>query len=246
MKKIHIYFFCIIIAILSSCSTDVDELRKACNEEAGWIVEESIKADGYYDMTTTCHHCWHDLISSPFKFVEFCDDDEHRKFKNKVLPDQGCFRLSKVLRATESCHQKIDDDLMKKAVEPYITFREEQCINVIELDNISSKYAYSTTTEERWLDKRKGVLLKKSYARINEVNTGDLTTEFISFSLVPGNAKTSKSKPSISCFSLIKEKDEKNKIWPAYQNFLRNAFAKQISNWGRSNNSVTFSGSKNH
>jgi len=231
ISSLNYLLWLFVITFFSACSPGVSglgELRKACKEDAGWKIEKSVEAVGYYDMTTQCHYCWHDLISSPFQFVEFCDDDVNRKFKSSVLPDLGCYRLSKTKRPSENCHKEIDSDLMKKAVEPYISFREKECISVVKLNHVTSKYAYSTSTEETWLDKKKGVLLIKGFMRVNEISTGNLLSEYVSYSLVPGGAKTPQSKPILSCDSIIENRDNKNRFWPAYQIFVRKAFGKEI------------------
>lgn len=131
MNKLNIIGLLALSTLLTACgSNGLDELKRLCKKDAGLTIYKTVKADGYYDGTTQCHHCWHGLINTPFRYIEFCDIDSERHPLMFILKKHGCYRLSKVKRNSGQCHAKIDEDISKRVTEPFASFKKEQCISV--------------------------------------------------------------------------------------------------------------------
>jgi len=129
--------FLIVFILLTACGSStpgLDELRELCEKDAGLTINKTVEANGYYDDTTKCQYCWHDLINSPFDQVEFCDYESARHPLTYILKEHGCYRLSKVKRDSGQCHAEINKDIEKRVIEPFASFKEEQCINVESID----------------------------------------------------------------------------------------------------------------
>jgi hypothetical protein len=130
IKKLSSLIFIIICTACGSSAPGLDELKKLCEKDAGLTINETVEADGYYDATTNCHHCWDALINTPFDHLEFCDHESKRSPLTYILKEHGCYRLSKVQRDTGQCHAGIDKRIAKRVTEPSVSFKEEQCIKV--------------------------------------------------------------------------------------------------------------------
>jgi len=155
--KILIIFILLIFNF--SCSSEkagLDKLKELCEKDAGLTIYKTVEADGYYDDTTICHHCWHGLINSPYQYIEFCDFDSDRPPIMYILKDHGCYRLSKVKRDSNQCHIEIDSDINKKAVEPFVSFRDKQCISVESIDKPESELGL-------FLNIKKDVVIKNDF-----------------------------------------------------------------------------------
>ena len=202
IKKIALFVFFILSTACGSSTHGLDELKRLCEKDAGLTIYKTVEADGYYDDTTQCHHCWHGLINGPFEYVEFCDHESKRHPLTYILKEHGCYRLSKVKRDSGQCHVEVDKDIAKRIIEPFVSFKEEQCISVEKIAKPESRYKYTVDSEELWIDKQRGVLIRKGNMRIEEINDGRLIAENISYSLTPGGAGTPQSKSNIGCDSI--------------------------------------------
>ena len=225
-KKLSILF---LVMSCSSCSSEkqgLDELKRLCEKDAGLTIYKTVEVDGYYDDTTTCHHCWHGLIDSPFKYIEFCDFDSARHPLTNILKEHGCYRLSKVKINMGQCHVGIDKDIAKYIVEPFVSFKEKQCISVEKVEKPKSQYKYSVDSEKLWIDKSIGSLISKTILRFEDKSSGNLVARDIVYSLITENAGTGLSSSPIGCNSWYITK----KRSPEYKGTRDRIFLKSVIN----------------
>lgn len=211
----------------SSCSSEIpgiNELRSLCEKDGGIKIYKKIRAEGFYDSTTICHHCWKDLILSSFSYMEFCDLDASRNYKSYVISAPGCYRLTKVLRSNNKCHVGIDNDLSQRKTDPFIKFKERYCIKVKGIPKPTSKYKYSSIGEEIWVNRKKGVLIDKWELMVHDTNNKILLAKDIVYSLIPGFAKTPMSKPRINCRTIA----NRNNSFPPYYGMEDERFLKSV------------------
>ena len=183
MKILIIISLVIVCSACSSKHPGLDELKALCEKDAGLTIYKTVKADGYYDDTTQCHHCWHDLIGSPFEYIEFCDYESNSYPVIYIFKEHGCYRLSKVKRDSGQCHIGIDKDIEKSVIEPFTSFKEKQCIYVEKIDNPSLGVGL-------FLNKNEGLIIRDDFEisryqyTIKNISNTNKYGEFINYSLV--------------------------------------------------------------
>ncbi len=202
LKRIGVPTIFILFTACGSSIPGLDKLKKMCKKDAGLTVYQTVETDGYYDATTKCHHCWERLVNTPLKFIEFCDFESDRHPLMYILKKHGCYRLTKVKRNTEHCHTGIDEDIAKIVIEPYVSFRKNQCITVEHIDKPKARYKYSVDARDIRINEWKGILISRAHLKIEDMNKGELIAGLVSYSLTPGGAGTPQSKPVIGCDSI--------------------------------------------
>jgi len=181
----------VLMAFLTSCGTNgLDELKRLCEKDAGLTIYKTVEADGYYDTTGGNA----DLIHSDYQFFEYCDDSPTIV---DLTPDPGCWRVSKVKRNTGRCYAPLDKRLAKFIVEPYPEFLENHCMAVEKIDKPRARYSYHSGLKS-WPAKNGVSEFIRSYALFKEVQSGDILSEYISYSY---NKRPRHTSP-ISCHSL--------------------------------------------
>ena len=183
IKKIALFVFFILSTACGSSTHGLDELKRLCEKDAGLTIYKTVEADGYYDDTTQCHHCWHGLINGPFEYVEFCDHESKRHPLTYILKEHGCYRLSKVKRDSGQCHVEIDKDIAKGVIEPFASFKKEQCVSVESIDKPGLGLGL-------FLNKDEGLMMKDDFEisryeyTIKSLSDERRYGEFINYSLV--------------------------------------------------------------
>ena len=188
LKKIGLL---VMSALLTACgSNGLDELKRLCEKDAGLTIYKTVEADGYYDMTGSNV----DLIHSDYQFFEYCDDSPTIV---DLTPEPGCWRVSKVKRESGRCYEPLDKRLAKFIVEPYPEFLKDHCLAVEKIEKPTALYSYHSGLNS-WPAKNGVSEFIRSYALFKEVKSGDILSEYISYSY---NKKPRHTSP-ISCHSL--------------------------------------------
>ncbi len=156
IKRLCFVVFCIICTACGSSTSGLDELKRLCEKDAGLTINKTVEAEGYYDDTTNCHHCWDALINTPFEYIEFCDYESDRPPITYILKEHGCYRLSKVKRDSGQCHPGIDKKIAKRVTEPSVSFKEEHCISVELIDK-------PNLGPGLFLNKDEGLIIKEDF-----------------------------------------------------------------------------------
>jgi hypothetical protein len=187
MKKIAIIFLCFGLYGCGFKSDGLATLKDLCKKDAGVTIYKTVEVDGYYDTTGGF-----DLVVSPYKFYEFCDDSPSAS-KFNVIPDPGCYRVEKVKRKTSLCHQGYDDALVKLVVEPYPEFIKNNCIAVTKIEKPVARYSYHSDFK-KWKSDNGNAEYTRSDVYILDQKTKDILGRYIdySFNAKPGHT-TAKS-----------------------------------------------------
>jgi hypothetical protein len=187
MKNLILIMLALIISACSSEEAGLAELRKLCEKDAGLTIYKTVEADGYYDDTGGF-----DLVLSPYKFYEFCDDSPSPS-KFNVIPEPGCYRVEKVKRVAGVCHQGYDDALAKVVVDPYPEFLKKYCIAVEKIEKPTTKYSYHDDFK-KWYSKNKSSKFTRSDVCLKNNDTDEVLGRYVSYSynLRPGHS-TAKS-----------------------------------------------------
>lgn len=175
-----------LIITCSACSSESEgliNLKRLCKKDAGLTVNNTVEAKGFYDDTTQCHHCWHELINTPFEYVEYCDFESERHPLFFILKDNGCYRLSKVKRASSQCHAEIDKELETIIIEPFSSFNKEYCIKVESIEKPSSGLGLFLNYDEGMISK-KGYDISRYEYTIKSLNDNKQYGKLINYSLV--------------------------------------------------------------
>ena len=178
MKKTCVVFlFAMLCTACSSEKAGLRELKRLCEKDAGLRIYKTVEADGYYDATGGF-----DLVQSPYRFYEFCDGSP---FKSSVIPEPGCYRVEKVGRETGQCHQAYDEALWNNSfARGYSEFREKNCIAVEKIDQPTARYSYHNGIKF-WPAKNGFSEFGRSYVEIRVRESGELLSEYISYSYNP-------------------------------------------------------------
>jgi hypothetical protein len=107
----------------------LENLKHLCEKDAGLIIYQTVNADGYYNDTTQCLQCFDALLVEPLQYIEFCSDGT-KKSSNYLIKNSGCYRLTKEKKDSGQCHAGIDARYAKFAAEPYVSFKQDNCIKV--------------------------------------------------------------------------------------------------------------------
>jgi hypothetical protein len=198
MKKIAIIFLCFGLYGCGFKSDGLATLKDLCEKDAGVTIYKTVEVDGYYDTTGGF-----DLVVSPYKFYEFCDDSPSAS-KFNVIPDPGCYRVEKVKRKTGLCHQGYDDALVKLVVEPYPEFIKNNCIAVEKIGEPEARYSYHSDAKA-WVDDNGVSEFRRSEIYIKDRVSSKVLSRYISYSY---NKKPGHSSPK-SCHVL-------NDKYPSY------------------------------
>lgn len=177
-----------VLIVISSCSRGfkipvghdapgLEELKRLCAKDAGLTINKTVEAEGYYDATRK-GGVLHLLIPSEYRFTEYCNFEPT---KTSLSDEPGCFRLTKVSRETGQCNEIVDKVLKKSGKDTTIKFREHNCIAVEKLEKPMARYSYKEGLKS-WLAKNGISKFRKSYARIKDTKTGELLSEYISYS----------------------------------------------------------------
>ena len=181
-----IVFVLAVFIICTSCSEEIpglNDLKKLCEKDAGLTIYKTVEADGYYDDITQCHHCWHELINTPLDNIEFCDHKSERSPLTYILKEHGCYRLSKVARSTGQCHEEIDKDVAKRVIEPFTSFKKDQCIKVDKIDNPSLGIGLFLLKDEKMISNDDFDISRYEYT-IKSNNDNQIYGKYINYSLV--------------------------------------------------------------
>ncbi|MCP5214239.1 MAG: hypothetical protein H6995_04435 [Pseudomonadales bacterium] len=179
----------IILILLLACSgcdsekVGLRELKRLCEKDAGLTINKTVEADGYYDDTTLCHHCWHGLLNSPFKYIEFCDLESERHPLTNAIKEQGCYRLTKVSRDSGQCHVEIDEDIAKRVIEPFVSFKKEQCIRAESIEKPTEGLGLFLNKDEGMVIERDFSISRYEYG-IKSLDSNYEYGKFINYSLV--------------------------------------------------------------
>lgn len=176
----------LLILTCSACSSEkrgLAELKRLCEKDAGLTIYKTVEVDGYYDGTTICDHCWHALIKEPFKYIEFCDFESPRQPLTNILKDHGCYHLSKMKRDSGQCHAEIDEDVAKRVIEPYVSFKEDQCISVKPIKRPGFGVGVFLDKNEGLVDRDNFGISRYEYT-IKAIDSNEKYGQFINYSLV--------------------------------------------------------------
>ncbi len=92
-------------------------------------------------------------------------------------------------RKSGLCHPGIDEHMAKKVRGATVSFRKDQCIHVEEIEKPQARYRYWIKWKKIWIDKERGTWIDRSAIRVEEMKTGQLIAESISYSLDRDMAK---------------------------------------------------------
>lgn len=184
MKKVKTRGFLQLLGIMLLCSACVScyseweglrELKKLCAKDAGLKIYKTVEDDGYYDTTGGF-----DLVTSPYKFYEFCNDpSSFTKFD--VIPEPGCYRVEKIKRIEGECHPAYANALAKVVVDPYPEFLKENCIAVKKIDKPEARYSYHSELSA-WLARNKYSEFIRSDSYIKDKVTSQVIGRYVSYS----------------------------------------------------------------
>ena len=179
MKNKYIPFFLLLLGLVcTACSSEkkgLAELKSLCEKDAGLRIYKTVQAEGYYDTTGGF-----DLVLSPYKFYEFCDNSPSPS-KFNVIPEPGCYRVEKVKRKEGQCHPGYDEALEKVVVDPYPEFLTNHCISVQKIDKPMARYSYYADIEV-WKDKNEKSGFIRSEISIKDSSNDNVLGGFINYS----------------------------------------------------------------
>lgn len=169
----------LLMMMCTACSSEeagLRELKRLCEKDAGLTIYKTVEADGYYDATGRI-----DLVNSQYRFFEYCDESPSQ-FDS--IPVPGCYRLTKVSRDSEQCHDGVDQSLSRFIVEPYPEFLKTHCIAAEKIDKPTAKYGYHNGIRF-WPAKNRVSEFGRTYVEIRERESGELLSEYISYNHNP-------------------------------------------------------------
>ena len=196
MNTLKIIALLALSVLLTACgSNGLDELKRLCEKDAGLIIYKSVKADGYYNAYSN-DGITNALIKGPYSYYEFCESSPS-KSRYGLFPEPGCFRVKKVKREVGKCDKKIDKSLSRFIVAPYPEFLKDHCITVEKIEKPTARYSYHSGLKS-WPAKNGVSEFIRSYALFKEAKSGNVLSEYISYSYNKSPGHTS----PISCHSL--------------------------------------------
>jgi len=137
-----IIFMC---SLMAACSSDVeDKFDQLCKEEAGYKINKTVTAEGFFDSTMECTSCWDFLMPSEYKYIEFCNKEPHPHFG---LPEAGCYKIYKGFYPDKNCDNEITKEREPVWKEQYPDFPDSQCLAIIKIEKPSSLVRVRWTTE---------------------------------------------------------------------------------------------------
>ncbi len=170
------------VVLVAGCSSEeagLRELKRLCQKDAGLTIYRTVKADGYYDAYSGSG--WGNaLINGPYMFYEYCDDSPSPS-KHTVIPEPGCYRLTKVSRDSGQCYERIDQSLSRFVVDPYPEFLKSHCIKVEKVENPMAVYVYKEW-HQNWRAKNNRSEFIRTEASIEEANSQKIIGQYVSYS----------------------------------------------------------------
>ncbi|KAA1189460.1 hypothetical protein F0M18_13950 [Pseudohalioglobus sediminis] len=139
----RIFLLCLIQAYAVGCSfenSEVAKLRAACEKDAGVTIHSSVEVEGFYSSSGL-----QGIIKSGYRFMEYCSDRPPYK---SALTEGGCFRISKVERASGRCDPVRNARLSSFVVEPYPEFLENNCIAIEMIEAPTAEYGVINEREK--------------------------------------------------------------------------------------------------
>lgn len=197
---------------LPACSPsdrNLEELRRLCEKDAGVNIYRRVDAKGYYNGSLP-QTSFLDLIKSDFEFIEFCDDNPRQKW---LLTSPGCGRLTRVPKGSGRCHPWLQQILEESFPQPYVTFRQNYCVEFELISEATARYSYETDLKAWRVENGMGEYTKIR-AFITDRHSAELMGEYISYSFNP-HPRNGASK---SCYHLGDE----------YSSFREANFVKRI------------------
>ena len=169
--------------LVAGCSAErsgLAELRRLCEKDAGLAIYRTVAADGYYDAEKR-EGALRVLLGSDFRFIEFCNDKPGR---GSLLDQPGCGRYTRVAKDSGRCDPRIDRILEESVIEPYVSFKENYCVEFERLERPEARYRYRSVLVN--LDDS-GDSLKFAMAseRIVDADTDEILGTFITYFFDP-------------------------------------------------------------
>lgn len=159
----------LIVVSTYACSSDpkgFDKLKELCKKDAGIKIYKTVETEGYYDSSTDCDHCWNDIISNGYQYVEFCNSET---YSTDAINEPGCWRVYRVPRESGLCNPRIDKRLMKhRGSASYDPFIAKECIATEKIENPTSRYVFNHKSDSEVI-KEKGSYWEKLYIRSFEI-----------------------------------------------------------------------------
>lgn len=165
----------VIILSLISCSArdkGLRELARLCEKDAGFTLYSTAAVDGYYNSSGTVN-----IVSSPYAFFEYCKDTA---YPSHAISETGCFRLTKVDRASGNCHEGLDARLSSFKADPYPDFLSKNCIAVDKIEKPTTKYGVYDKLE-KWRTRNGKSSFHRVESYIAEVESGDVLSRYVTY-----------------------------------------------------------------
>ncbi|MEZ5547984.1 MAG: hypothetical protein R3E74_09430 [Pseudomonadales bacterium] len=175
----------IILILLLACSgcdsekVGLRELKRLCEKDAGLKIYKTVEADGFYNAYSN-NGITEYLINGSYNFYEFCDSSPSPS-RNTLFPEPGCFKVSKVIRKSGLCDERVDKALFRYDRPGFVDFREKHCIVVEKIEKPIAKYSYHSGLKS-WSAKNEVSEFIRSYVQLKETANNEILSEYISYS----------------------------------------------------------------